>query len=64
MKIIDDVVPEVIQDYLENLATKDSIFPWTFLDDVTFLDSSPERVQSVYGFAHMSIDRGSVDPRI
>ena len=63
MKIIDDVVPEVIQDYLENLATKDSTFPWTFLDDVTFLDSSPDKVRSVYGFAHTSIDRGSVDPR-
>lgn len=61
MKIIDDVVPEVIQDYLEDLVTKDSTFPWTFLDDVTFPSSSLEKVQSVYGFAHMSIDRGNVN---
>jgi len=63
MKIIDDVVPEVIQDYLEDLVTKDSTFPWTFLDDVTFPSSSLSKVQSVYGFAHTSIDMGNVDPR-
>lgn len=64
MKIIDDVFPEVIQDYIEELVLRDSTFSWNFLDDVTFTEkNNKERVQSIAGFVHMSVDDGKINPQ-
>lgn len=58
MKIIDDVMPEVMQDQLHNICISKE-FAWTYLNDVTWDDKAEKMDKISYpSFAHVAILNG------
>lgn len=58
MKIIENILPVTLQDFIENLVFS-SKFEWQFLEDATH-DSRVSIVKKIPAFSHAVLDRGQL----
>lgn len=59
MKIIENILPSSLQDYIENL-TFSSKFEWRFCEDTAFHNLENKNNEKIPGFSHIMLEHGQL----